>query len=362
MISSEIDKLHSKLCPELKLPSSIEGKPLTKADMHVHTFYSKEEIPGGKNKYYGYEKITNFGIRLLYLYRKFFTKMKFKLPDMQKYGIYFHLPYSPKQVFDSAIKAGMDFVPLTDHNTIEGALWLINNYPATKKRVIVGEEVSSFLDKKREIHLGIYGLNKKHHDEIQAKKQSARHLVRYLQSHGIVFSLNHITGYIWGQFRPISQDEIRQGMELFDIMEVRNGIMGESNNKVSEILAKIYNKGMIAGTDSHSLRVGETYTAAYAKTKEDFLEQIRQKKSHVFGKHGNLSIMGRELVDKFSNYKNLFIDGKRLFPEGTWFHEFVFEKIGKRSTLKLNDFIGTTLENENVKSVFRYIKKNSGLF
>ena len=364
MVQQQIDELYKKICPSRKIPLSIDGKHLKKADMHVHTYFSKELIPGGKNRQHVYARITDLLLSILYTYRKMFYSRNFygkplKVPDLRNYELYFHLPYMPKQVFDSAVKAGMDFVPITDHDTIDGAMDLIKKYPNFKKRVIVGEEVSATLERKYDMHIGVYGINAKHHDEIQAKKNDARQLVRYLKGQNILFALNHITGYIWGQIRPINSNEIKKCLELFETLEARNGIMEENNNKISEILAKICNKGITAGTDSHSLRVGKTYTAAYAGSKEEFLEKIRNKQSFVFGVHGTRNVMGRELIDKFSNYKNLFINGERLFPEGGWFHDFVFDRIGKKTSDKLNDFIGTSIERENTKSVLRFLRKSA---
>jgi len=367
-INRIISKAYEKFCNhKRKLPSSFEGKPIKKADMHVHTSFSKETIPGGRNRHYGYEKITNFLLSLLVLYRKLsmgrkFYKSPYELKLSKNYDLYFHLPYSPKEVFDNAVNAGMDFVPITDHNTIEGALWLIKKYPSLAKRIIVGEEVSSVINKKYFIDVGVYDINRKAHEEIQARRGDARKLVIYLRKNGILFSINHMTAYLWGHIKPISSEEISNCIKLFDIFEVRNGMLAGINNKITEVLAAVYKKGMVAGTDSHLLRTGKTYTAAYANSKEEFLEQIRQKKSYACGRHGSPYIMKKEIIDKFSNYKNIFLDGKKLFPGQSRFHDFVFDKIGKRVAGKIEGFVGTGMEIENAKSVLEYLKKNLQLF
>jgi len=362
-IEKEYERLYNH---RKKLPSSMNGRPLKKADMHVHTSFSREIIPGGINRHHGYEKITNFALRLLFAYRKAFYSKNFygkplEIPDLKNYSLYFHLPYSPKEVFDDAMKSGMDFVPITDHNTIDGALWLLKKYPSLSKRVIVGEEVSSSLETKYDVDVGVYDINKIHHEEIQAKRANARKLVAYLKKNRILFSLNHITGYIWGHLRPIRKNEIKACIDLFDIFEVRNGMLNELNNKVTEILAKISNKGAIGGTDSHSLRIGKTYTAAYANTKEEFLEQIRKKQSYVFGEHGGPGVMRQEIFDKFSNYKNILINGKKLFPEGSRFHDFVFNRLASRISKKSNNFVGANIERENIRIVFDFIKKSGSV-
>ncbi len=360
-MEEEVEKLYRRVCPPQKeLPKLKAGKPLKKADMHLHTSFSKEHIPGGRTRYYGWEHLVNFLVFIFSIRKKLFNYKSFKMPDLKNYELYSHLPYSPKHLFDNAVNAGMDFVPITDHNTIDGALWLMKKYPRLGKRVIIGEEVSAFLGKRDyEIHVGVFGINEKHHEEIQARREKASRLVRYLKKNDIVFALNHISAYNWSQIFPISKKQIKECIKMFDIFEVRNGIMGASHNKVLEIIATLYNKGMIAGTDTHCLRAGRTYTAAYASSKEGFLQQVKNKESYVFGKHGSTKIMESEVMDKFLNYHKVSIDGQKIFSGRNAFYDFVFKKLGARTVGKLNEFLGMQLEQQNLKAVFKFIKKKA---
>lgn len=71
--------------------------------------------------------------------------------------------------------------------------------------------------------------------------------------------------------------------------------------------------------------------------------------------------MRQEIFDKFSNYKNILIDGKKLFPEGSRFHDFVFNRLASSVSKKSNNFVGTNIENENIRIVFDVIRKSGSL-
>ena len=47
----------------------------------------------------------------------------------------------PETIYREALKQGMDFVTITDHNTIEGALILKERHP---ERVFTGVEVTTY--------------------------------------------------------------------------------------------------------------------------------------------------------------------------------------------------------------------------
>ena len=358
-MNNRIDEVYQSMCKEQKsLPQERNGRKLKKADMHAHTAYSREFLPGGKNTASGWYRAVNFFVYFLARYRRLFFQKDFTMPNLQNYELYYNLPYSPKKVFDNAISKGMDFVPITDHNTIEGALDLIKKYPSSKKKVIIGEELTCKLKKRGyEIHVGVYDINKSEHEELQARKNSALKVVKYLNREGKTFALNHLTAYNWDQIRAISQEEIKRLIKLFDVFEVRNGIMGKEHNQICEILANVYSKGKIAGTDSHSLRGGKTYTAAYASTKEEFLEQIRKKRSYVFGKHGSLKMYQQEILDKTSNYMDIYIDGQRAFNHRTRFRDFAFRKLGKFTAGRLTKFVGVQLEKQNLEQTYKFLEE-----
>src|SRR3712207_9376709 len=74
---------------------------------------------------------------------------------------------SPERVYRTARARGMDLVTITDHDTIDGCLELLNRHPDAGD-FIVGEEVSCRLPEGDiEVHLGVYGLDEALHRELQ---------------------------------------------------------------------------------------------------------------------------------------------------------------------------------------------------
>jgi len=73
----------------------------------------------------------------------------------------------PFDVYLTAKSRGMDLVAITDHDSIDGALELLEQLPDSRD-VIVGEEVSCwFPDTDIEVHLGVYGMTEALHRNIQ---------------------------------------------------------------------------------------------------------------------------------------------------------------------------------------------------
>ncbi len=73
----------------------------------------------------------------------------------------------PADVYRVAKARGMDLVAFTDHDSIDGALELLDARPDCDD-VIVGEEVSCWLpDGDIEVHLGVYGMTEALHRDVQ---------------------------------------------------------------------------------------------------------------------------------------------------------------------------------------------------
>lgn len=233
------------------------GETLIKADLHVHTRYS------GRAKHLRFLRCRDC--------------------------------YSdPVDLYRTAKRRGMDLVTITDHDSLDGCLELLNRMGELDD-FIIGEEVSAFLPEFRHtIHVGVYGLNEAQHREIQQLRANAAELILYLRKSNLLFVLNHF-------FHDFSNGaRLREFIELmaqwFDVFEVRNGALTREHN--SFILALLEHcrrgrpglnpLGMVAGSDSHTLRrVGRTFTASPARNREEFLRDIRAGRTQVFGPHTN---------------------------------------------------------------------------
>src|SRR2546427_9649796 len=74
----------------------------------------------------------------------------------------------PVDVFERAKGAGMDYVAFTDHDSIEGALRLLEARPERAAEVIVGEEVETrFPGTGQRLHVNVFGLDEATHGEVQ---------------------------------------------------------------------------------------------------------------------------------------------------------------------------------------------------
>jgi len=78
----------------------------------------------------------------------------------------------PAEVYRVAKARGMDLVAFTDHDSIGGAIELLNDRPDLPD-VIVGEEVSCRLpDGGIDVHLAVYGMTEPLHRELQPLRRN----------------------------------------------------------------------------------------------------------------------------------------------------------------------------------------------
>jgi len=185
----------------------------------------------------------------------------------------------------------MDLVTITDHDSIDGCLEVLERRPA--QDFIIGEEITTYVPEfQHHIHVGVYDISESQHRDAQKLRGNVHELVGYLRSQGLLFALNHF-------FHNFDQAErLQHYMELmaglFDVFEEQNGAMQRVHNMfVSQLLRHMERQGKrlsrIGGSDSHTLRrIGRTYTVAEeACTTEEFLAAIREGRSRVAGWHCN---------------------------------------------------------------------------
>src|SRR5215210_8479715 len=96
----------------------------------------------------------------------------------------------PVAVYRAAKARGMDYVCLTDHDSIDGCIELRSR---GFDDVIVAEEVSCVLpDSGIEVHFGVYGATEALHRELQPLRRNAFDVARCLREQDVFFSLNHL--------------------------------------------------------------------------------------------------------------------------------------------------------------------------
>lgn len=197
----------------------------------------------------------------------------------------------PLDVYRRAKARGMDLVTITDHDSIGGCLELLNRF-GEMPDFVMGEEVSAYLPRfKHTIHIAVYGHTEAQHREVQRLRPDGAECVAYLRASNLLFVLNHFFHDFSNTARL--HEFIEQMAEWFDVFEVRNGTMQREHNKFIVDLLERHRRrqrplSMVAGSDSHTLRrIGRSFTASTARSREEFLADIRAGRTQVFGPHCN---------------------------------------------------------------------------
>jgi predicted metal-dependent phosphoesterase TrpH len=201
--------------------------------------------------------------------------------------------YSPPQAVYRIAKArGMDLVAITDHDTIDGALELLDRQPGAAD-IIVGEEVSCrFPDVNMQVHLGVYGISETLHRDVQPLRNNVFEVTAFLRSAGVFFVLNHLFHFYR---RQIPIESYLRLLHEVPALETRNGAMLAAHNRLVEEIASEWSAlsgvrsrlASVAGSDAHTLRrVGRTWTEAPGSNREEFLESLKRGLGRPGGRHG----------------------------------------------------------------------------
>jgi predicted metal-dependent phosphoesterase TrpH len=212
---------------------------------------------------------------------------------------------SPESVYRVAKSRGMDLVALTDHDTIDGALEFLSAHPDSPD-FIMGEEVSCrFPDSDLEVHFGVYGMTEALHRAVQPLRRNAFEVTACLREAGVFFALNHLLFFYRGQ---VPLERYLALLDEVPALEARNGTMLPMHNDlVTDIAARwpgdSRRLAMLGGSDAHTLRrIGLTWTEAQGRTREEFLESLRNGQARPGGAHGCASAVARDAYAVIGSY------------------------------------------------------------
>jgi len=194
---------------------------------------------------------------------------------------------APEDVYRIAKERGMSFVTLTDHDSIDGALYLLNKYPDMND-FFIGEEVETYFPETgQRIHVGVWGLNEAQHREIQRLRRNIRELVPYMKQERLVFGINHLFQNY--RMKNVAARYIGELIEMFDVFEVMNGAMASFHNKmVQQLVVTLQGEGrrmsMVGGSDAHTLKhVAKVHTVSKGETPAEFIENVRAGDCFAWG-------------------------------------------------------------------------------
>lgn len=185
---------------------------------------------------------------------------------MVKADFHIHSKHSPDSILrmdaliERCIKKGLGLIAITDHNSIEGALYAKLNSPFP---VIIGEEITTSDGEITGLFL----------QEVVPRGLSASETIKHIKDQGGLVSIPHP----FDTFRRnvISKSVIPEIMKNVDIVEgfnARNTL--NSANVKAKNLALEYGKPVTAVTDAHtSYELGRCYTELSINLSEEITPQ-----------------------------------------------------------------------------------------
>jgi glycosyltransferase involved in cell wall biosynthesis len=249
---------------------------------------------------------------------------RFALPDPVRIDLHCHSSYStkvgeaalkviacpesfspPEEVYSQALRRGMNFVTLTDHDSIDGARIL-----ADRPNVLIGEELTTwFPEDQCKIHLLVYGITPAQHEHLQSIARDIYAVAEYVESHRIAHSVAHP---IYRQNERLERWHLERMLLMFKGFECLNGAHAPSHREAFEPvldrltrqeiqrLAEVHNlmprwpepwfKARTAGSDDHGLlNIGRTWTEfpPEVKTVDDVLTCLREGTCRPGGEAGS---------------------------------------------------------------------------
>jgi glycosyltransferase involved in cell wall biosynthesis/predicted metal-dependent phosphoesterase TrpH len=188
----------------------------------------------------------------------------------------------PQEVYELAKRRGMDFVTITDHDTIAGVLQI-----AEEPDVFVSVELTaSFRGEPQAVHVLCYGISPEDHEWLQAHRGDVEICAAYMYEREIVCALAH-PYYTVGA--PLTARHRRRLVQLFEIWEVRNGARPRELNRPAATYVATLDGVGIGGSDDHAgVDIGRTYTETpAAATPAELLAHVRAGRTGVGGAQGS---------------------------------------------------------------------------
>src|SRR3712207_6237369 len=161
---------------------------------------------------------------------------------------------SAEEIHAPAKRRGMDFVTITDHDTIDGVLEI-----ADRPDVFVSEELTArFRGEPQAVHVLCWGITPEDHDWLRALSGDVEAVAGYLREQGIACALAHP---FFAVEAPLLPRHRRRLAELFGVWETRNGARAPELNAPAAIYIDTHGGTGTAGSDDHAgVDIGRTFT------------------------------------------------------------------------------------------------------
>jgi len=189
----------------------------------------------------------------------------------------------PEEVYELAKRRGMDFVTITDHDTIDGALELAERYDDA----FISEELTaSFRGEAQAVHILVWGISPGDHERLQALAGDVEAVAEELRERDITCALAHP---FYAVEAPLLPRHRRRLAQLFPIWETRNGSRARELNSPAVVYIETHGGTGVGGSDDHAgVDIGRTYTETPAcATWRQFLDHIGGGEARPRGEQGS---------------------------------------------------------------------------
>ncbi|MDD4653523.1 MAG: PHP domain-containing protein [Methanothrix sp.] len=187
----------------------------------------------------------------------------------------------PMRLFQKARAKHMDFVTFTDHD----AMAAYRSISPKLEGLVRGVEIK-IKDIERvghTIHINVYELDDSQFHELEniALQGDLLSFLDFLKSEKLPFVYNHPLWFEAGEKPNLAV--IPDLIKLFPVLEYNMHRIRRKNEIIME-LARRYEKGLIASTDTHSGMIGHAYTLSKGNDFKEFYNNICLGKSYIIVK------------------------------------------------------------------------------
>lgn len=233
----------------------------------------------------------------------------------------------PRALYDACRQRGMDFVTISDHNCIGGALEI-----ADLPGAFISSEITTYFPEDRcKVHCLVMGINEKRFADIMDLRENIYDLQAYLLENRIAHSVAHPLFRVNDR---LTVDHFEKLLLLFSNFEVLNGsrhiragdvaraviesltpeLMQELADRhgIEPVGAQPWCKGLTGGSDDHSgLYSAEAYSETpYASNVFDFLDNLRCGEMAPGGRGGSSVRLAHSLYKIAYSYYTSALTGK----------------------------------------------------
>jgi len=216
---------------------------------------------------------------------------------------------TPEMVYQQAMRKGMAFVTITDHDCIDGTMELHARHP---NQTFTGVECTvSFPHEDCKLHVLVYGLEAAEFATLNRLRGDIYQFCDYLNERQLAHVLAHPLLRMGSE---LSMEHLEKLVLLFDVFEGINGSQTAAQNlawtqylhsltpqriealtarhHIQPHSAEPWRKTVTGGSDDHTgLFIANTYTEAEARTPAEFVQAIRRQRTVAGGSHGTYQDM-----------------------------------------------------------------------